>query len=254
MFRIDKHGEILPSVYDGKRSRAFVRLKDLKLTTDLGPAIVNLQMQASINQVLSELRELEQGIYCLRQELQYDRLAKAESAWQQLQQASRISDAELRREKLLQITSSATDARCLLMEAFKGKKHFFDSRRNQNMLQKVIDVEAQKHGAENSEELLTSLLIIVKSVQVEALSYVLLGEQDAASVSLSQFRQFISDNALDNPDTLLSINSHSATDYQGIIDYFSDVRKKISQLPEHMENTQPLLDAFKGEEEENQNE
>lgn len=253
-FIIDKHGEILPSVTDGKHSRAYVRLKDLQLTPDLGPTIVNLQAQASINQVLVELRDLEKGIHSLRQELQYDRLAKAESAWQQLQQASQISDARLKAEKLLQITGFATDAKCLLMESFEAKKRFFDSRQNQNRVRKTFDVEAQKHGAENSAELLTSLLIIIKSVQIEVVSYVLLGEQNAALTSFSQFRDFISHNALDDPNTLLFLNSYSGTDYQGIIDYFSGVNKKISQLPEHIENAQPLLDAFRGQEGENQDE
>ena len=254
-FVIDKHGEILPSVSDGQHSRAFVRLKDLQLTPDLAPAIINLQAQASMNQIISELQELENGIHGLRQELQYDRLAKAESAWQQLQQASQISDSRLKEAKLLQITQSATDAKCLLMKAFEEKKHsFFDSRKNQNAIQKAFDVNAQKHGAENSAELLTSLLIIIKSVQVEVVAYVLLGEQNAALTSFSQLRDFISDNALDDPNTLLFLNSYSETDYQGIIDYFSGVNKKISQLPEHIENAQPLLDAFRGEKDESQDE
>ena len=121
-------------------------------------------------------------------------------------------------------------------------------------MQKFWDEKVQKNGAKNSVELLTSLLIIIKSVQVETFSYCLLGQQNAASQCLSQFRQFISNNALDAPNTLLFLNSYSDTDNQGIIDYFSNIRKKISELPEFIENTQPLLDAFSGDTEEKQDE
>ena len=253
-FYIDKNGDLLPSVSNGKHAVAQVRLKDLKLTPDLEPAIINLQAQVSMNQILSEIRDLEKGIDNLRQELQYDRLAKAESVWQQLQQASQIRDTRLQKEKLLQITNSATDAKCLLMNSFKSKKLFFDSRKNQKAVKKFVDSEARKKGSENSNELLTSLLIIIKSVQVEAISYFLLDEQRAALASLSQFREFISDNSLDDSDTLLFINSYSGTDNQAIIDYFSNVYKKILELPENIENSFPLLDTFKEGEDKNRDE
>lgn len=94
-FITDKSGEILPSIYKDNTIVAQVRLRDLILTPDLGPSIINLQTQMALAQVLSEIREVQKGIASLHRELQDDRLALAESAWRQLQQATLISDASM---------------------------------------------------------------------------------------------------------------------------------------------------------------
>lgn len=242
-FITDKGGEILPSIYGSKGVVAQVRLKDLQLTPDLGRSIVDLQTQIALAQVISEIRDVQRGIANLHSELQDDRLALAESAWQQLQQAAQISDGRIREEKLLSISSSATDAKCILFKAFASEKRFFDERKDKNWFSKIVDKEAQNRGDEHSAEIFNSLLAITKTVQVETTVYCLLGEQNAARLSMKQFSDFISANALDDRDTLLALNSFSSSDQKNLIDNFSEIQRKITALPLDIEETQPLLDA-----------
>lgn len=252
-FITDKGGEILPSIYGNKGVVAQVRLKDLQLTPDLGRSIVDLQTQIALAQVISEIRDVQRGIDNLHSELQDDRLALAESAWQQLQQAAQISDGRIREEKLLSILSSATDAKCILFRAFANEKRFFDKRKDKNWFSKIADKEAQNRGDEHSVEIFNSLLAITKTVQVETTVYCLLGEQNAARLSMKQFSDFISANSLDDRDTLLALNSFCSSDQKNLINNFNDIQQKITALPLEIEETQPLLDVtLAGKEKENE--
>ena len=243
-FLTDKTGEILPTIFGKENIVAQVRLKDLRLTPHLGRSILDLQTQIALAQVISEIHDVQRGITNLHRELQDDRLALAESAWQQLQQAAQISDSRVKEEKLLNILSSATDAKCLLFRAFESEKRFFDERKDKDWFSKLIDKEAQDHGDEHSAEIFSSLLAITKTVQVETTVYCLLGEQNAARLSLKQFGEFINANALDDRNTLLTLNSFSNSDQKSLIDNFTKIQQNISALPLTIEGTQPLFDAL----------
>ena len=93
--------------------------------------------------MINEIHDVQRGIANLHSELQDDKLALAESAWQQLQQAAQISNSRVREEKLLSILSSATDAKCILFRAFESEKRFFDERKDKDWFSKLIDKEAQ---------------------------------------------------------------------------------------------------------------
>jgi hypothetical protein len=242
-FLTDKSGEILPTIYGEKGIVKQVRLREINITPDLGPSIVNLQTQMALAQIISEIHDVQKGIANLHSELQDDRLALAESAWQQLQQAVKISDARVREEKLLSILSSATDAKCILFRAFESEKRFFDERKDKTWFSKLVDKEAQNHGNEKSAEIFDSLLAITKAVQVETTVYCLLGEQNAARLSMKQFSDFITANSLDDRDTLLHLDGFGDPSKKSIVDSFMDIQQKIAALPLDIEETQPLLDT-----------
>jgi len=243
-FLTDKTGEILPTIFGEKYIVAQVRLKDMQVTPDLGRSILDLQTQIALAQVISEIHDVQRGIANLHSELQDDRLAMAESAWQQLQQAAQISDSRVREEKLLNILSSATDAKCILFRAFESEKRFFDERKDKDWFSKLIDKDAQDHGDGHSAEIFNSLLAITKTVQVETTVYCLLGEQNAARLSMKQFSDFISANSLDDRNTLLTFNSFGNSDRKSLIDNFTEIQQNISALPLAIEGTQPLIDAL----------
>jgi len=117
---IDKSGKILPTLYGPSgKVKQMVRLEEQLLFSDLAPAITNLQIQMALVQIINEIYAVQKAISEIHRELQYDRLALAESAKQQLEQAEKIIDTRLRESKILSISSSATDdARCTLFNEF----------------------------------------------------------------------------------------------------------------------------------------
>ncbi|MBR2835121.1 MAG: zinc ribbon domain-containing protein [Atopobiaceae bacterium] len=117
-FVTDKNGEILPTIFrDGKMFKQ-VRLEELKTTPELGRAVVDLQQQAALAEILHEVREVHEAVKEVTTSLHNDRLARVNAALQQLQQASLITDSRLREAKLLNITSRATVAKEMLMNSF----------------------------------------------------------------------------------------------------------------------------------------
>lgn len=239
-FITDRNGEILPCIIGEKGIVAQVRLKDLQITPDLGSSIIDLQTQVALAQVISEIRDVQRSIENLHSELQGDRLALADSAWQQLQQAVQINDGRVREEKYLRILGVATDAKCTLFRAFASEKNFFDKKKDKNWFLKIVDKEAQNKGDEKSSEIFACLLAITKAVHVEVTVYCLLGERNAAILSMKQFSDFIRENALEDRETLLNLNSYSSLDQKNLIGYFSDISQKISSFPLDARKMQPV--------------
>jgi len=126
---------------------------------------------------------------------------------------------------------------------FASEKQFFEERKDKGWFSKLIDREAQNYGDEKSAEIFNSLLAITKTVQVETTVYCLLGEQNAARLSMKQFSDFIAVNSLDDRDTLLTLDSYGSSSQKSMIDNFTDIQRKIAALPLDIEETQPLLDA-----------
>ena len=110
-FKKDSNGKILPQVFDanGKFYKQ-VRLDWKQMSPDVIDAMRHLQTQAAIAMVLAEVHSLRDQIEGIRVEMQNDRLALAEGAWDKLMQARVIEDTRLRDALIVQAISSATDA------------------------------------------------------------------------------------------------------------------------------------------------
>ena len=166
-FRFDKNGEMLAQLTkgDGLVSNN-LRLRNLTLTPEFGLSIVNLQMQLTMMQVVSELHDVKQGIDELRAGLHDDRLATVDSAKQQFSQAMSISGARLREMKFLDVLERTTDAKCQLMRTFERDYAELEKQRSQSPLARMMDQNASKKGDTNSIEMLKSLAAIVEASRI----------------------------------------------------------------------------------------
>ena len=230
-FRFDKNGEMLAQLTrgDGRVSNN-LRLRDISLTPELGPALVNLQAQLTMMQILDELRTIQQGINELRRSLQDDRLAIIDSVWDQLSQAVKIQDSRLQEEKFLDALARATDAKCQLIRTFERDCATLEAQRNRSAFSRLIQKGAREEGEVNSGESLVSLAAITRAVEIEVATYSLLGEEESARISLEQFVDFTTRNKLDNRDTLLHITSFSSSDITAHIDLFLERIDEIKAL------------------------
>ena len=231
-FKLDKNGEILPSVYNTITGKigAQVRLKELNLTPAMGPAIINLQTQVALAEIISEIHDVQKEIANLHKELQDDRLALVDSAWQQLRQASLVEDTRLRNQMLLSISQEATNAKCKMIRAFERDKLYLESKSDRGFISILLDKEGQENASNKSCELFTNLLAITKAVQIETTAYCVLDEPGAAKVCLTQFKDFINANNLSDQQTLLEFNSYSNVSHKSLISAFSDIDLRIEEL------------------------
>ncbi len=219
-FTIDKNGEILPTIRNGSKIIKQVRLENMSFSPNLTQSLNNLSVHANMAQILDEIKYVGDAIREIHIELQNDRLAMADSARDKLQQALKIQDSKLREKALLNVISSATDAKRALMRNFSQnllyiKEHY------QKITWKKTD------SATKAVDAFQALIAITNSVQTECEGYAVLGEYESCKVCLEEFKSFIVDNSLNKRDTLLMLNESASVKNIDVVDRFIDISKRI---------------------------
>jgi hypothetical protein len=188
-------------------------------------------MQLQMAQIMQGLENIQSQVNRVLNGQQDDRLSLFDSCMQQFEQAENIIDANLRTAKYLDILSTATNAKCALMRSVQRDLTFFFEREDYSIIQSLLDFKADKHAAEHMNNLRVAISVITQSTAVEAQAYTILGERDAAMVSLRQFGAFIESNLLNSPEKIQYLNSWDQNNDNRLISYLGEVSKSIMELP-----------------------
>lgn len=226
----DKQGRIMPQLRDPDTNRVFemVRLKIEDVPVDVAPSLISLQMQLTMAQVLSEIKEVAANVEALRLENHADRIAEAESVWLKLQQTVRLEDSRLREMQLLNIASSATEARCRLQA---------------NLALRISQLKegSTKTKANNANAALAELTSIALMARSEYAAYALLDEPGAAQECLKQLSSFMNENKLSSRDLLLEINSQSGVKCPDIVDGFHQIATDMTSAFKQLDTSSSRL-------------
>lgn len=216
-----KTKEFLPQVRSVSTGQIFekARIRIDEVPSDLLPSMNAIQLQVMMAQLLGEIESVVANVEALRLELHADRIAQAESAWQQLQQAVSINDARLRESKILGIAARATDARCALEGNFRTNLQLASSRQGR-----------VKGWSQAADRAMIDLSVVSLMARTEYASYCLLEEENAARTALRQFQSFVLECRLDDRETLLRINASSREDRRAIVDGFARVAKSVARM------------------------
>ena len=227
-FTIDKQGEILPTIRDADGIVKQVRLQEMTLTPELANSLTNLQTHAAMARILDEIEYVGDAIRGIHIELQNDRIALAESTKDKLLFASKIQDTKLREIALLNVVNSATEAKSVLMRNFSENLHFIAENSQKNDVQLLMEGKKGRDIPQKAADAFQALVSITNSVQVECQGYALLGEYEASKESLLQFRQFITDNKLDDRDTLILLNENTPMKKMPVVNEFMKIANNIT--------------------------
>lgn len=216
-----KTGRLLPTLRNLETGKIYeqVRLKEQIIPADVGPAIINLQQQMMMANILNEIKHLSESVEEIQHEMMDDRIAEAEAVWYELQQAAKIQDTQLRNMKVLALQSNATQSRLKLEKNFGRNMQRLSNRR----------LKADQRG-QYAEEAINELSIISLMARVECASYYMLGEKDAGLYSLSQYQTFIENNKLNYRDTLIRINEYTRNDTSSLVDEVLSINKDLKKL------------------------
>lgn len=237
-FRPDKNGQILPHLV-GKDGRIVkqVRLKEIVSMPELLPNLQHLETQAALAMIMSQLENVQEQIAQVRGELQQDRLAKADAAWDQLNQALKITDGRRREQAVIIAIGTGTEAKHTLMRHFASCLHLIEGNADQNEARLIIgDIFKGKSNKERGEiearMAYDDLVGILNCVRVETEGHMAIGDTEAARCSLKEFAEFIETEQLDNRDTLLKIDSRlpSAQKRPEVVDEFDAIAQRTMQL------------------------
>lgn len=237
-FRPDKNGQILPHLV-GKDGRIVkqVRLKEIVSMPELLPNLQHLETQAALAMIMSQLENVQEQIAQVRGELQQDRLAKADAAWDQLNQALKITDGRRREQAVIIAIGTGTEAKHTLMRHFASCLHLIEGNADQNEARLIIgDIFKGKSNKERGEiearMAYDDLVGILNCVRVETEGHMAIGDTEAARCSLKEFAEFIETEQLDDRDTLLKIDSRlpSAQKRPEVVDEFDAIAQRTMQL------------------------
>ena len=237
-FRPDKNGQILPHLV-GKDGRIVkqVRLKEIVSMPELLPNLQHLETQAALAMIMSQLENVQEQIAQVRGELQQDRLAKADAAWDQLNQALKITDGRRREQAVIIAIGTGTEAKHTLMRHFASCLHLIEGNADQNEARLIIgDIFKGKSNKERGEiearMAYDDLVGILNCVRVETEGHMAIGDTEAARCSLKEFAEFIETEQLDDRDTILKIDSRlpSAQKRPEVVDEFDAIAQRTMQL------------------------
>ena len=179
-FTIDKNGEILPTIRDAKHIVKQVRLKEVEFTPNMAQSVNNLAVHAQLALILDEIEYVGDAIQSIHAELQDDRLAMAESAWDKLMQARKIQDSRLRNQALLGVIGTATDAKHILMRNYENNYKALREKAERNSIDMMLHSVRTKDTETKAKDSFHDLVKITNSVQVECEGYAMMGEYEAA--------------------------------------------------------------------------
>ena len=210
-FKVDKQGELMAVLQDGKNViRKQVRLEKVHLTPDVKQAVDSLTMTAYLGQILREIQSINDSINELHIEMQDDRLSLADAARDQFLQAQVIPDSKLRETAILNAISAATEAKHRLMRHYARACALVLNNSGQNWFQMFLSRVDNKELDEKASDALNDLRanrgLGPGRVPPDGPA---LGAYPSIEKSLLGFRQFIDQQHLDNPDTLLLLNENS---------------------------------------------
>lgn len=237
-FRPDRNGQILPHLV-GKNGRIVkqVRLKEIVTMPELLPNLQHLETQTALAMIMSQLENVQEQIAQIRGELQQDRLAKADAAWDQLNQALKITDGRRREQAVMIAIGAGTEAKRTLMRHFAGCLHLIEGNADQNEARLIIgDIFKGKSNKERGEiearMAYDDLVGILNCVRVETEGHMAIGDTEAARCSLKEFATFIETEQLDDRDTILKIDSRlpSAQKRPEVVDEFDAIAQRTMQL------------------------
>ncbi|PKU99904.1 zinc ribbon domain-containing protein [Bifidobacterium pseudolongum] len=259
-FRPDRNGQILPHLV-GKNGRIVkqARLKEIVTMPELLPNLQHLETQTALAMIMSQLENVQEQIAQIRGELQQDRLAKADAAWDQLNQALKITDGRRREQAVMIAIGAGTEAKRTLMRHFAGCRALIEGNADQSEWQLILGdlfkgTAKKERGEIEARMAYDDLDGILNCVRVETAGHMAIGDTDAARCSLKEFATFIETEQLDDRDTILKIDSRlpSAQKRPEVVDEFYAIAQRAMHLsaltagesvPKHLlEAYRPLQD------------
>ncbi len=121
-FVIDKTGQTMAQLR-GEKGRIchHIRLKEITAEPQSSMGLQHLETQVALAMIEGQLEDIHEQIAQIRGEMQQDRLAKVDAAWDQINQALKITDGRRRGQEIMLAIDTGTEAKHTLMRHFHDR-------------------------------------------------------------------------------------------------------------------------------------
>ena len=230
--QLDKQGEIMAILRSTEKNEWVkqLRLEDMSFAPNVTQSLNHLTNMAMMAQILNEIESVGESVRRVHEELQGDRIALAESAWEKLLQARRMESPALREMATVSAIHAATDAKRMLMRGFERSRRFVEQNSGKGELQMLAEFGRKKDLNSMAEDAFQDLVALTNVVRAECEGYAMLEEYENAAKSLESFEGFIKQNKLDDRNTLLVLNGALKEKRVTAVKEFSSIAKNIESL------------------------
>lgn len=230
--QLDKQGEIMAILRSTEKNEWVrqLRLEDMSIAPNVTQSLNHLTNMAMMAQILNEIESVGESVRRVHEELQGDRIALAESAWEKLLQARGMGSPALREMATISAIHAATDAKRMLMRGFERSRRFVEQNSGKGELQMLAEFGRKKDLNSMAEDAFQDLVALTNVVRAECEGYAMLEEYENAARSLESFEGFIKQNKLDDRNTLLVLNGAMKEKRVTAVEEFSNIAKNIENL------------------------
>jgi len=227
-----KDGSLMATLVDPKTGKIVsnLSLKSVKITPEVANAMTSYATQMQLAQIAEQIQLIQVAVEEVRQGQEYDRLAMAYSCQQKFLQATVINNPELKTTALLRIAYDAEDSRNLLMQSQNANLAFIKNQ-PESFWGKLRS--GAKPGKVNTRinEIRESLCAVNMVSLVAAMSYLEMGEHEAARRSLQYYANYIDRTYLDTGGLVerLDLLDPSPKNYWS--NTLPHIKRKIQELP-----------------------
>ncbi|WP_243390035.1 hypothetical protein [Bifidobacterium anseris] len=225
------------------RIRHQIRLKEVTTEPQLLMNLQHLETQAALAMIEGQMEDIHEQIVQIRGEMQQDRLAKADAAWDRLNQALKIADGRRREQEIMLAIGAGIEAKHALMRHLHDRLRLIEDSADRSLWQVLVqdlkDGRIFRNRKWKEEQRITESLMayddlagILNCVRVETAGHVALGDMDAARCALKECADFIETERLDDRDTILRIDSRlpRAQKRPDVVDEIDDAAQRILQF------------------------
>lgn len=219
-----KNGSLIANIINPKTKKIIsqVPIEKIKMTPELSNTLIDYSTQLQLAQIANDIKCVQIAVEEVIKGQENDRLALAYSSKQKLLQAISIKDENLKKMALLNLVSSAEDARNTLMLSQSNNVDFI-KKQPKDTFGKLINGASDKKVDNKINEIRENLNALNLVSLVETLAYQELGEGESAKISIKYYGDFIKKTYLldeyliDRLDSLESKNQYWSNTLPNII-------------------------------------
>ena len=236
-------GKLLANLVNTKSGKIIsnIKLDKVSLTPELNNAIINYVQQVQLAQIAENIRYVQLAVEEVRRGQENDRLALAYSCQQKLLQALEIKDENIKRLLLMNLVSSAEDARNALMLSQKENIKFIEEQ-PQDKFQRFFKGKKPEDIDSRMNELRESFNSLNMLSLVESLAYQELGEEKASILSINYYGEYLNSTYLKNLDLVKRLDSIDPSPKNYWSKQIPKICKSVDKLIKSEEKENQLLE------------
>lgn len=204
---VDSANQILPTIVDSSGRI----VKQVRLKPDGGGMMglcSNIGTHLAMARLMESVEALQAAVSDIHAELQQDRLSRYEAAKELFLRALKMEDPSLRERTLLTAVQTASEAKHALMRNASLNLKQVRQVAQRSTPQMMLDIRSQRGIPTKAADAFNDLAYATASCQIESFSFISMGEREAAAGCLADFAAYLTENRLDNPDTLCMLHEN----------------------------------------------